>query len=133
MPDKKRKMFSSYYDVLQVSPDASIDEIKRAYYRLAKLYHPDRNPAHKSAAENRLQVLNEAYDALKSPMSRKRYNDSLMARGNAWSVSMSSMQPINDSQKDVKPFPWGELAAVGWHNLGRFLLMSGKQGKNGHE
>lgn len=126
-------MFSSYYDVLQVSPDASIEEIKRAYYRLAKMYHPDRNPGYKSVAENRLQILNEAYEALKSPLKRKRYNDSLRARGNAWERSMSSMQAVNDDQKNVKPFPWGELAAVGWSNLGRFLMISGKEEKRGHE
>ena len=134
MPDKKRKIFSSYYDVLQISPDASTRDIRRAYHRLAGLYHPDRHPADKKTVmDNRLQVLNAAYEALKTPRKRKRYNDSLRkSGGNAWEQTISSMHAVNDSEKEIKPFPWGALASVGWPNLGRFLLISGRREKDGH-
>ena len=54
------------YQVLGVSPDASDEEIKRAYRRLAKQYHPDANPGDEVAAR-RMQEVNEAYDRIKNP------------------------------------------------------------------
>lgn len=54
------------YKVLGVSPDASDDEIKQAYRRLAKQYHPDRNPGDASAAK-KMQEINAAYEQIKNP------------------------------------------------------------------
>jgi len=54
------------YQVLGVSPDASDEEIKRAYRKLAKQYHPDANPGDETAAK-RMQEVNEAYDRIKNP------------------------------------------------------------------
>ena len=54
------------YQVLGVSPDASDEEIKRAYRRLAKQYHPDANPGAEEAAR-RMKEVNEAYDRIKNP------------------------------------------------------------------
>ena len=54
------------YKVLGVSPDASDEEIKRAYRRLAKKYHPDRNPGDEEAARQ-MQRINAAYEQIKNP------------------------------------------------------------------
>lgn len=54
------------YKVLGVSRDASDDEIKRAYRRLAKQYHPDRNPGDAEAAK-KMQEINAAYEQIKNP------------------------------------------------------------------
>lgn len=54
------------YQVLGVSRDASDDEIKRAYRRLAKQYHPDRNPGDAAAAK-KMQEINAAYEQIKNP------------------------------------------------------------------
>ena len=54
------------YKVLGVSPDASDEEIKKAYRRLAKEYHPDRNPGDQEAAK-KMQQINDAYDQIKNP------------------------------------------------------------------
>ena len=54
------------YKVLGVSPDASDDEIKQAYRRLAKQYHPDRNPGDAVAAK-KMQEINAAYEQIKNP------------------------------------------------------------------
>ncbi|MBP3683967.1 MAG: J domain-containing protein [Oscillospiraceae bacterium] len=54
------------YKVLGLSPDASDEEVKRAYRRLAKKYHPDLNPGDKEAAR-RMQEVNSAYEQIKNP------------------------------------------------------------------
>ncbi len=56
----------SPYEVLGVGPDATDEEIKQAYRRLAKKYHPDRNPGDKEAAK-KMQEINDAYDKIKNP------------------------------------------------------------------
>ncbi len=62
-----------YYEVLGVSKDASADEIKKAYRKLALKYHPDRNPGDK-AAEEKFKEAAEAYDVLSDETKRKRYD-----------------------------------------------------------
>ena len=59
-------MFEDPYKVLGVSPDASDEEIKRAYRRLAKKYHPDLNPGDQEAAR-KMQEINTAYEQIKDP------------------------------------------------------------------
>ncbi|GBQ24376.1 molecular chaperone DnaJ [Acetobacter estunensis NRIC 0472] len=62
-----------YYAVLEVSREASSDELKKAYRKLAMKYHPDRNPGD-GAAEARFKEINEAYDVLKDEQKRAAYD-----------------------------------------------------------
>ena len=62
-----------YYEILSVSKDASGDEIKKAYRKLAMKYHPDRNPGDKEA-ENKFKEINEAYEVLKDEQKRAAYD-----------------------------------------------------------
>lgn len=59
-------MIDDPYKILGVSPDASDDEIKQAYRRLAKKYHPDLNPGDAEAAK-KMQQINAAYEQIKNP------------------------------------------------------------------
>ena len=59
-------MIDDPYKVLGVSRDASDEDIKRAYRRLAKKYHPDLNPGDQEAAR-RMQEVNAAYEQIKNP------------------------------------------------------------------
>ncbi len=61
-----------YYNLLGVSKNATQEEIKKAYRKLAKELHPDRNPD--KAAEERLKSINEAYDVLSDPEKRANYD-----------------------------------------------------------
>ncbi len=66
-------MEKDFYKALGVSKDASADEIKKAYRKLAKQYHPDRNPGDKSA-EDRFKEVGEAYQVLSNAEDRKQYD-----------------------------------------------------------
>jgi molecular chaperone DnaJ len=73
-----------YYATLGVAKDASGDDLKRAYRKLAMQYHPDRNPGD-AAAEARFKELNEAYDVLKDDQKRgayDRYGHAAFEQGN---------------------------------------------------
>jgi molecular chaperone DnaJ len=62
-----------YYKALGVEKKASADEIKKAYRKLARRYHPDRNPGDK-AAEERFKEVSQAHDVLGDPEKRKQYD-----------------------------------------------------------
>jgi molecular chaperone DnaJ len=64
---------SDYYTLLEVPRDASADDLKKAYRKLAMKYHPDRNPGDKSA-EARFKDVSEAYEVLKDDQKRAAYD-----------------------------------------------------------
>jgi len=66
-------MAQTPYEVLGVKPDASADEIRKIYRKLAKQYHPDLNPG-KPEAEARFKSISVAYDLLSDPDKRARYD-----------------------------------------------------------
>lgn len=63
-----------YYEVLGVSKSATDDELKKAYRKLAKKYHPDANPDNKEEAEAKFKEVNEAYEVLSDSQKRKMYD-----------------------------------------------------------
>lgn len=69
MADKR-----DYYEVLGVDKGASQDEIKKAYRKLAKKYHPDLNPDDKEGAEAKFKEASEAYDVLGDAQKRQQYD-----------------------------------------------------------
>ncbi len=62
-----------YYEILEISRDASSEEIKKAYRKLALKYHPDRNPGDKEA-EEKFKMINEAYQVLSDEEKRAIYD-----------------------------------------------------------
>lgn len=65
--------YTDYYQILGVDKKASQEEIKKAYRKLAKKYHPDKNPGNKEA-ENKFKQINEANEVLFDPEKRKKYD-----------------------------------------------------------
>ncbi|KAL3315259.1 hypothetical protein Ciccas_006109 [Cichlidogyrus casuarinus] len=82
---------TTYYEVLEVSEEASIDEIKRSYRRLALKYHPDKNPS----GGEQFRLLSEAFFVLSDPTKKREYDASL-------NQSSSSFQYSNNIFKNAK-------------------------------
>ncbi len=65
--------YKDYYKILGVSRNATQDEIKKAYRKMAVKYHPDKNPDNKNA-EDKFKQVSEAYEVLRDPGKRKKYD-----------------------------------------------------------
>ena len=68
------KPSSNYYELLGVLPGASVQDVRRAYRELSKLYHPDTTELPAAIATEKFQILNEAYATLSSPDRRASYD-----------------------------------------------------------
>ncbi len=65
--------YKDYYSILGISKNANQDEVKKAYRKLAVKYHPDKNPGN-NKSEERFKEISEAYEVLKDPEKRKKYD-----------------------------------------------------------
>ncbi|CAH1736043.1 dnaJ homolog subfamily B member 6-like isoform X2 [Aphis gossypii] len=67
-------MSGDYYSILEVTPNASINDIKKSYRKLALKWHPDKNPENQEQANRMFKQISEAYEVLSDDKKRKAYN-----------------------------------------------------------
>lgn len=94
-------MARDYYQLLGVVRNASDDELKKAYRKLAMLYHPDRNPGREKWANEKFKEINEAYAVLGDPQKRRQY-DQFGTAGNIGDIfgSPFTRTTFEDMMKD---------------------------------
>lgn len=83
----------NYYEILGISKTASLDEIKKAYRKLAMKWHPDKNLNNKDEAEAKFKVISEAYSVLSDNESREKYDF----------MSTNNFKFNNEFQSSVNP------------------------------
>lgn len=120
-----------YYKVLGVSPSATVDEIKKAYRRLAKQYHPDSTGGDK-AKEQRFKEISTAYDVLGTAKRKAQY-DAMRAGGGGFSGFPGAGDAAGfDGFGGAAGFGGMGGAGMGGINLGDlFAAMSGMNGMGG--
>jgi curved DNA-binding protein len=100
--------FQDYYEVLGVSRNATADDIKKAYRKLARKYHPDVNPDDKTA-EEKFKDIGEAYEVLSDPEKRKRYDQ----LGENWKTGADFTPPPGWEGGRVDVGDWGDFFGAG--------------------
>jgi DnaJ-class molecular chaperone len=101
--------FRDYYEVLGIKRDATEDQVRQAFRRLARKFHPDVNPGDRTA-EDKFKEINEAYEVLSDPEKRKRYD----RLGANW----------KDGAEFTPPPDWGGVR-VEYGNIGDIFSGSG--------
>ena len=118
-----------FYSVLGVSKNATADELKKAYRKLALKYHPDRNPDDKEA-EEKFKEVNNAYQVLGDPEKRQRYDamgHDAFTRGGAGGAGGPGMDPM-----DIFSQMFGGAAGAEGFDLGDlFGFGGGRRRQNG--
>ncbi|MBW4467286.1 MAG: J domain-containing protein [Pegethrix bostrychoides GSE-TBD4-15B] len=110
----------SYYDLLRLHPSASVQQIRRAYRDLSKLYHPDTTELPAALATAQFQQLNEAYATLSNPERRLTYDLKIgYSRLSVIQPLTDLNRPVSEIRRDAayldptdRPLSGGELFAL---------------------
>lgn len=95
---------NNLYDILGIAQNADREEIKKAYRRLSKKYHPDTNPGDRDAAERFAQAA-EAYSILQDPEKKRRYDLTLKKAKGFCSAQKETAKRGNDRRTERKANP----------------------------
>lgn len=98
--------FKDYYATLGVSKTATADQIKQAFRKLARKYHPDVNPSDKTA-EAKFKEINEAYEVLSDPDKRRKYDQF----GQYWNRAEGAGWPPNAGSADFSGFDFSQYGS----------------------
>jgi curved DNA-binding protein len=108
-----------YYELLGVTKTATDDEMKKAYRKLAKKYHPDKNPGNKEA-EEKFKLISEAYAVLSNPEKKKQYDQ----------FGMGGFQERYSQEDIFSGFNMGDLFKdLGFGGNDIFSMFGGQRGR----
>ena len=108
-----------YYKILGVARDASEQDIKKAYRKLAMQYHPDRNPGKEEWANEKFKEINEAYGVLGDPEKKSQY-DRFGTMGN-WPLMLAiarfgrSARGSMGRRRTIRTSTWLLLRRIKWN------------------
>jgi len=85
----------NYYEYLELKPDASEEDIRKAYIRLARLYHPDHNP---NPSDRRMIELNHIYETLSNTIKKKEYDKRFKPESSYDFTQPNSSPPVSDNK-----------------------------------
>lgn len=129
-------MMEDLYEILGVSKNATSDEIKSAYRKLAFKYHPDKNPGDK-VAEEKFKKISAAYDVLGDETKRRQYDsydsygysENSYGQSQGWNHGYSAYGSYqngeSDSYQDDPFWQWANYGKSGNSDFGRFKFYSG--------
>ena len=110
----------NHYEVLGLKKNATQNEIREAYKKLIKKYHPDIYQGDKTFAEKKSQSINAAYDVLSNPESRKKYDDEITPTTNNYSTYKYSTNTSKYSYEYYKRNNYSEYSSYNDFNQRRY-------------
>lgn len=96
----------SFYETLNIPKTASVDEIKKSYYKLARKWHPDKNPNNKDIAEEKFKAISRAYEVLSDTQQKALY-DQFGEEGLKRGASSAGFDHFNNIFQQFGGFPFG--------------------------
>ena len=102
-----------YYQILGVSREASAQDVKKAFRRLALRYHPDRNPDNPKQAEEKFKEINEAYQVLSDELKRRQYDRLISWPGYSRRTIVINNTPNDRADMDLLREVLQRLADIG--------------------
>ena len=121
-----------YYGILGVSKDADESTLKKAYYKLAQKWHPDKNPDNKVESEAKFKEITEAYGMLSDPQKRQQYDNFGMCDGEAPDFSQG-FPDLSEMFGGMGGFPFGGMGGMGGMGGFPFGNMGGMGGMRGEK
>lgn len=98
----------SYYEILGIERNATLEDVKKAYRKLALRWHPDKNPGNREEAERRFKEIAQAYEVLSDAHKRSRYDNGYSAAAGRYSTAQDFNFKFRDADEIFKEFFGGK-------------------------